>query len=178
MTSFEEGLADGSDTGTTQKKDAAEMRQGEEETRQGEETLGLLSAGQDGGESLMKMTSQRMEKSALACVLPSDYTDRKVLISAQHYQDLEMQTDFVELKSFVEEAKANFFKDNPMDDESTPMKIKEARYMYENYYPCAVLTTYRKVWNGVRLHTAWRVGASCPSLPQGLSRMKRNERLL
>jgi hypothetical protein len=38
MTSSEEGLANGRDTGMTQKVEAAEMRHGKEGTRQGEET--------------------------------------------------------------------------------------------------------------------------------------------
>jgi hypothetical protein len=109
--------------------------------------LGLApdaAAGEDGSLSILRTISQRLENSTLACVLPSDYTEREgELISAQHYQDLELQTDFVELASFLEDAKAKFFRDIPLDDDGTPLKIKEARFMFENYYPlvpCFLLT--------------------------------------
>ena len=94
------------------------------------------TAGEDGDLRILRMISQRLENSALACVLPSDYTKREgEIIAAQHYQDLELQTDFAELASFLGDAKAKFFGDLPLDEDGTPIKIKEARFMFENYNP-------------------------------------------
>ena len=94
------------------------------------------TAGEDGDLRILRMISQRLENSALACVLPSDYTKREgEIIAAQHYQDLELQTDFAELASFLGDAKAKFFGDLPLDGDGTPIKIKEARFMFENYNP-------------------------------------------
>ena len=98
------------------------------------ERPGSPLAESDGKGNIMEIIGERMKTSICGCVLPEDYSEGSQMDLAQHYNDLELETDFVALKSFLEEAKADYFKHNPMDDAMTSMKVKKARFMYDQYY--------------------------------------------
>ena len=87
---------------------------------------------------VFKKVAARVEAKSLPFLHSDDYKgdDAQQDVARdyeKHYEVFQLETDFIEIQSFLDAEKSKFFASNPMTDE-IPFKLREVKFMYDHYY--------------------------------------------
>ena len=82
---------------------------------------------------VLDLVAARADNGEFPCVRPEDYTDGQQQEVGKHYILFLLQTEFVEIQTFLDARMAAFMATKSLN-EDIPQKVHDAKYMYEQYY--------------------------------------------